>query len=47
MKKILVALSLFISLFGKLTADAQVVDIPNKSKDHFFKKYPDARRAIA
>jgi hypothetical protein len=45
MKKILVMLSLFMYLFGISSADAQVVDIPNKSKEHFFKKYPDAKNA--
>ena len=45
MKKILVILSLFIYLFGISTADAQIVDVPKKSKDHFFKKYPDAKNA--
>jgi hypothetical protein len=45
MKKILVMFSLFIYLFGVTSAEAQVVDIPNKSKEHFFKKYPDAKNA--
>jgi hypothetical protein len=45
MKKILVMLSLFIYLFGVTTADAQIVDIPKKSKEHFFKKYPEAKNA--
>lgn len=45
MKKILVILALFTYLFGASSADAQVVDVPKKSKDHFFKKYPDAKNA--
>jgi hypothetical protein len=45
MKKVLVMFSLFIYLFGVTSAEAQVVDIPNKSKEHFFKKYPDAKNA--
>jgi len=45
MKKIVVLLSLFIYLFGISSADAQVVDVPNKAKEHFFKKYPDAKNA--
>lgn len=45
MKKILVIFSLFIYLFGISSADAQVIDVPKKSKDHFFKKYPDAKNA--
>jgi hypothetical protein len=45
MKKILVTLALFIYLFGISSVEAQVVDVPKKSKEHFFKKYPDAKNA--
>jgi Putative beta-lactamase-inhibitor-like, PepSY-like len=45
MKKILTALTIFISLFWITSANAQVVDVPKKAKDHFFKKYPDAKNA--
>jgi hypothetical protein len=27
------------------SAEAQVVDVPGNAKDHFFKKYPDAKNA--
>lgn len=45
MKKIFSALVVFLSFFFFTTADAQVVDVPKKAKDHFFKKYPDAKNA--
>jgi Putative beta-lactamase-inhibitor-like, PepSY-like len=45
MKKILTGLTFFISLFYITSANAQVVDVPKKAKDHFFKKYPDAKNA--
>ena len=45
MKKILVILSLFFYLFGIPGLEAQVIDVPKKSKDHFFKKYPNAKDA--
>jgi len=32
-------------MFLVSSTEAQVVDIPNKSKEHFFKKYPDAKNA--
>lgn len=45
MKKILLIISLFICFTGYMSAEAQVIDVPNKSKEHFFKKYPDAKNA--
>lgn len=45
MKKILAILSVFFFLFWIMPAEAQVVDVPKKAKDHFFKKYPDAKNA--
>jgi hypothetical protein len=45
MKKIIFAFSIFLSLFWITSATAQVVDVPKKAKDHFFKKYPDAKDA--
>lgn len=45
MKKILTLLTIIFSLFWMMPVDAQVVDVPNKAKEHFFKKYPDAKNA--
>jgi hypothetical protein len=45
MKKILVILSLFIYVMSNTSVQAQVVDVPKKSKEHFFKKYPEAKNA--
>jgi hypothetical protein len=45
MKKIILAFTCFLSLFWITSATAQVVDVPKKAKDHFFKKYPDAKNA--
>jgi len=45
MKKILVIFSLFICFTGYTSAEAQVIDVPKKAKEHFFKKYPDAKNA--
>jgi hypothetical protein len=45
MKKILFAITLLISSSWLISAEAQVVDVPGKAKDHFFKKYPDAKNA--
>jgi uncharacterized lipoprotein NlpE involved in copper resistance len=45
MKKILTLLTIIFTLFWLMPADAQVVDVPNKAKEHFFKKYPDAKNA--
>jgi hypothetical protein len=45
MKKLLALLTVIFSLFWMMPADAQVVDVPKKAKDHFFKKYPDAKNA--
>jgi len=45
MKRFLVLFPLFILLLSISTTQAQVVDVPNKSKNHFFKKYPDAKNA--
>ncbi len=45
MKKIVALLFVFFSLFWIIPADAQVVDVPKKAKEHFFKKYPDAKDA--
>jgi hypothetical protein len=45
MKKILTLLTIIFSFFWMIPVDAQVVDVPNKAKEHFFKKYPDAKNA--
>ena len=45
MKKTLLILSLFIFLAGIKSSQAQVINVPKKSKEHFFKKYPDAKNA--
>ena len=45
MKNILTALTILLSIFWLTPADAQVVDVPGKAKEHFFKKYPDAKNA--
>ena len=45
MKKILLILPLFIFLAGIKSSQAQVINVPKKSKEHFFKKYPDAKNA--
>ncbi len=45
MKKILVIFSLLICFTGYMSADAQVINVPKKAKEHFFKKYPDAKNA--
>jgi len=45
MKKSLLILSLFIFLAEVKSSQAQVINVPNKSKNHFFKKYPDAKNA--
>jgi hypothetical protein len=45
MKKILTLLTIIFSFFWMMPVDAQVVDVPNKAKEHFFKKYPDAKNA--
>jgi hypothetical protein len=45
MKKNLIVLSLFSFLLSISTIQAQVINVPEKSKDHFFKKYPDAKNA--
>lgn len=45
MKKTLLMLSFFILFTGINSSQAQVINVPNKSKEHFFKKYPDAKNA--
>ena len=45
MKKILLVLSIFIFLADIKSSQAQVINVPKKSKNHFFKKYPDAKNA--
>jgi hypothetical protein len=45
MKKILVIFSLLVCFTGYMSAEAQVIDVPKKAKEHFFKKYPDAKNA--
>lgn len=45
MKKIFALLTIIFSLFYIMPAEAQVVDVPKKAKDHFFKKYPEAKNA--
>lgn len=45
MKKTLLILSLFIFLAEIKSSQAQVINVPKKSKEHFFKKYPDAKNA--
>jgi hypothetical protein len=45
MKKSLLVLTFFIFLAGITSLDAQVINVPKKSKEHFFKKYPDAKNA--
>jgi len=45
MKKGLLILSLFIFLADIKSTQAQVINVPKKSKNHFFKKYPDAKNA--
>jgi Putative beta-lactamase-inhibitor-like, PepSY-like len=45
MKKILFVFSLLIFFTAFTSAEAQVINVPKKSKEHFFKKYPDAKNA--
>jgi hypothetical protein len=45
MNKTLALLTFVFSLIWIMPADAQVVDVPKKAKDHFFKKYPDAKNS--
>ena len=45
MKKSLHVFVVLICFFVVNTSVAQVVDVPNKAKEHFFKKYPDAKNA--
>ena len=45
MKKILLVLSILIFLADIKSSQAQVINVPKKSKNHFFKKYPDAKNA--
>jgi hypothetical protein len=34
-----------MTMFLHLSVNAQVIDVPKKAKEHFFKKYPDAKNA--
>jgi hypothetical protein len=45
MKRNLILISMFIFFLNISSTQAQVVDVPKKSKEHFFKKYPDAKNA--
>ena len=45
MKKLLTSLAVAASLFFTVSLNAQVVNIPGKSKEHLTKKYPGATNA--
>lgn len=45
MKVLSLMIILFSSFLLSTVIQAQVVDVPKKAKEHFFKKYPDAKNA--
>ena len=45
MKALSLTILFFTAFFWSSTIQAQVVDVPKRAKDHFFKKYPDAKNA--
>ena len=45
MKALSLIIVFFTAFFWSSSIQAQVVDVPKKAKDHFFKKYPDAKNA--
>jgi len=45
MKALSLIILFFAAFFWSSAIQAQVVEVPNRAKDHFFKKYPDAKNA--
>ncbi len=45
MKSLSLIVLFLTAFFWDSVVQAQVVDVPKRAKDHFFKKYPDAKNA--